>query len=132
MRLRPTGYDLAVVAATVVAWAICLVPIFAPSLIMTFLDQLRAFGISADSRWSVLNILILLVIVLAVVGVTAHVFVCSRKVWKQRFQPTLTSHLAFLALLWLCIGGIWICMTRPFPFIKVKSQDTEQTRPPNP
>ena len=132
MRLRPTGYDLAVVAATVVAWAICLVPILAPSLVLILLDQLRAFGMSADSRWGALNSLILLAIALAALGVTAHVFVCSRKVWKQRFQPTLTSHLAFLALLWLCVGGIWICMTPPFPFIKAKSQDTEQTRPPNP
>ena len=132
MKLRPTGYDFAVVAATVVAWTICLVPIFAPSLVLTFLDQLRAFGMSADSRWNVLNSLILLVLALAVVGVITHVLVCSRKVLKQRFQPTLPSHLAFLALLWLCVGGIWICMTRPFPFIKSKSQDTEQTRPPNP
>ena len=132
MKLRPNGYDLAVVAGTVVAWTICLVPIFAPSLVLTFLDQLRAFGMSADSRWNVLNSLILLVLALAVVGVITHVLVCSRKALKQRFQPTLTSHLAFLALLWLCVAGILFCMTRPFPFIKAKSQDTEQTRPPNP
>jgi hypothetical protein len=51
---------------------------------------------------------------------------------KQRFKPTLASHLAFFALLWLAFGGIWVCMTRPYPFIKSVSQDTEQTGPPNP
>jgi len=132
MKLRPTGYDLAMVAAAVGAWAICLMPILTPSLVLTFLDQIGALGMGADSRWEVLNSLVLLVIALAVAGVIAHVFVCSRKVWKHRFQPTLTSHVAFLALLWLCVGGIWICMTRPFPLIKSKSQETEQSRPPNP
>lgn len=132
MKLRPTGYDLVMVAAAFVAWAICLVALLAPSLVLSFLDQLRALGMSADSRRTVLNSLLLLVIALAVVGVTAHVFVCSLKVLKQRFQPTLTSHLAFLPLLWLCVGGIWFCMTRPFPFIKSKSEDIEQTRPSNP
>jgi hypothetical protein len=132
MKLRPTGYDWAVVAAACVAWGICLVAFVLPSPILSFLDQLRDAGVRADWRAAVMNGFVLLVIALSVVGVAAHIFVCSRKAWKQRFQPTLVSHLAFFALLWLAFGGIWVCMTRPYPFIKSVSQDTEQTGPPNP
>jgi heme/copper-type cytochrome/quinol oxidase subunit 2 len=132
MKLRPSGYDLAVVAAAFVAWGICLVALAPPSMILSFLDQLRDVGISADWRTAVMNGLVLIVIALSVVGVATHIFVCSRKALKQRFQPTLASHLAFLALLWLAVGGIWVCVARSYPFIKSGSQNTEQTGPPNP
>jgi chromate transport protein ChrA len=132
MKLRLTGYDWAVVAAAFVAWGICLVPFVAPSLLLSFLDQLRGVGAGADWRAAVMNGFVLLVISLAVAVVATHIFVCSRKALRQRFQPTLASHLAFFALLWLAFGGVWVCMARPYPFIKSVSQDTEQAGPPKP
>jgi hypothetical protein len=108
------------------------VAIVLPSPILSFLDQLSDEGVSDGWLAAVMNGFVVLVIALSVVGVATHIVVCSRKALKQRFQPTLASHVAFFALLWLAFGGIWVCMTRPYPFIKSVSQDTEQTGSPNP
>jgi MFS family permease len=131
MKARIGMYDLALVSAAVVVWAYIISwgyfarPVWGPVVELFG----RVTG-DVDKFRTVYGVLFLLMTWISVVGVLTHLVVLTIPRFRAQIKPSLFSHVAAFALLWIGYGLVSKISTMEFPYMrKPRESAAANTRP---
>ena len=79
--------------------------------------QGRHARLSFEALETIFGVMFLVLNLVLFVCVTSHFFVVMSPSLRARFKPTLLGHIAFLAILWLAIGGVMKMCNKQFPYL---------------